>query len=111
MLSDDEQNATREWWHWCYNEEGELIEVRVLEELYDFRGMMDQHIDLVCAITGDRMSKPNYRTEDVLSVYEDHVQSMIDNATYEAVKEVLERVSYGHEPSDILKEYPPSDSY
>ncbi len=59
----------------------------VKNELNDFHYIMEQIPKIYSAVTGGTLSNEMYSAETVISVYEDHIQELIDKAIAESKEE------------------------
>lgn len=106
-LSPDEVTELKAWWRdIIYNSDGSLNEEAILAELYDFRMVIREVPVVYDAITGGRMSKPNYFARDVLQQHESYLEELITDARREAVEEALAMIEAGSTPQEVLKEFP-----
>ena len=60
-----------DWWRDIVYTDGKLDEGQVLDELVDYYHVLREVPKVYCAITDNRMSKPNYAAADVISEYEE----------------------------------------
>lgn len=87
-MKDYEKEYELFWKSIVENEDGTLNLDQIKRELYDYGELMHAASTVYCEITNSRISKPNTDPYDVISVANDVINDMID----EAIKEYQEEI-------------------
>jgi len=65
------------WLPFITNDAGELDREKILNELCDYRAMMDNYAEVLCHVTGGRISKQNTAVSDIKCVADDVVNEIV----------------------------------
>lgn len=80
----EEYKETARFWNIAWGEElFETLPVKVQAELYDFEKMISTWSEVTQLITGGRLSYPNYRSQVLVTQWEDYVSEQIQNGVEE----------------------------
>jgi hypothetical protein len=72
------------FWRDIIYKDGKLDEEQVMKELIDYSDMMDRFVVFLCEATGNRMSKLNYTTGEMLSCLNQHIEDCVERALEDA---------------------------
>lgn len=112
MTSDNDTSAQESKDFWAdivYNDDGSLNEDQVLRELNDFYYMIREVTEVYGSITNDRMTEPTYYARDVLSLHEELLEGLLQDARHDAVVQAMAMRDEGRSAIDVLKEFPPNE--
>ena len=108
-LTPDELAEMREQCDFLFNEDGTVNAEAALTEMFDYYELAKRMSELVYNITNGRMSKPNYLVSSIMSVHEDVIESLLQQAQHEAVQRAFELILEGKTPQEVLDAFPPDD--
>lgn len=101
-MSQEEFHSEIDFWgNLIFKADGELSELHVLQELHDYRFLMEQAATVYANITCSQMSRTTYYATDVIQVA-DECQDRIIN---DVVLDVLARIEDGETIEDLRKEF------
>lgn len=86
---DDSETPEQAWKFWgplVCNEDGSLNEEHVRNELRDFSTLLHYYSTILCAITGNRISKEMTHPSAVVGVFEDWLTERVEEAVTEEVE-------------------------
>lgn len=83
VAQDYESTYDRDW-RSIIEPDGRLDWDTLKRELHDFSFLMQQASEVYCEVTGNRLSKTNYFASAVISVYNEQLDELIDEAIKEA---------------------------
>lgn len=91
-----------DWWRdIIIHRDGNVSLEHVLQELHDYRFLIDQASEVYYTITCGTLSKTCYYAKDVISVYE----RCSEDAAREIIAETLDRLDAGETTDDIRKDF------
>lgn len=106
-LSDDDLVSELEWWRdIILTEDGQLSLPHTLQELHDFRFIMEEASKVYAHVTCDMMSKPGYYAKDVIQQSDE----CADEYTRVIINDVLDRLEGGETIDDIRADFPDPDA-
>lgn len=104
MIDEKEtKKESDEFWKELVYTDGKLDEEKVLNELADFSFVIGEVPKVYCAITGGRLSKPNYYADQVIAEFED--RNYDKRITQEDVAAMIKECKTKNELIGELKEY------
>jgi len=98
-----EMSEVKEYWEPLIFTDGKMDEVKVWNELHDYRHVLNEVPLVYTHITGGRMSKPSYFASDVIS---EHDELCLDKSiTQDDVRGAIRDMTTLDEMVEFLKEY------
>lgn len=76
-----------EWKEICTDEQGNIDLEQIKKELSDFSMMLEEVPKVYCHITDSTLSKPNYKAQAVIDVFEDRKREDIIQTLKEAFED------------------------
>lgn len=64
------------WKELVENEDGSLNKDAMMRELSDYKFLLDEVPKVYCYVTGEKLSKPHYKSDIVIAAFEDHYSDL-----------------------------------
>lgn len=79
MTDSDIDKVYKDFWKEIVTTDGKLDLEKVKAELFDYSFMLEQVPKVYCEVTGNSISKPNTYADSVISCFNDHIQTLIND--------------------------------